>query len=303
MKVFITGATGYIGNAVARTFRRAGHDVYGLTRSQDKANLLWQDEIKPVIGDLNKSDTYASIAKDAEILIHAAADMGNDMANLDRTATERFVGWAKDTNRQRTFIYTSGCWVYGNTKNEKVTEASALNPLSIVSWRPAIEELVLKGSTDRLTTLVLRPGVVYGGKGGLTSGWFQAAEKDGVTKIVGEGYNRWPMVHVEDLANAYLRAALFRTKNEIFNVTDRSRYTVREMAQNASRATGKNADVKVWSLTDAAKTLGQPFADALVSDQHVDSWKAINLLGWNPHFGGFVDDAEQFYNAWKHARR
>ena len=62
MNVFITGATGYIGWTVANTFRRAGYRVWGLTRSKEKANRLEKNEIVPVIGSLQKPDSFKSIA-------------------------------------------------------------------------------------------------------------------------------------------------------------------------------------------------------------------------------------------------
>ncbi len=107
------------------------------------------------------------------------------------------------------------------------------------------------------------------------------------------------MVHLDDLADAYGRVVDRRTRGEIFNVIDRSRYTVREMATAASRAAGKNGEVRVVSLAEAQKVMPPPFVDALALDQHLDAWKAVEVLGWNPRFGGFVDDADLYYRAWK----
>jgi nucleoside-diphosphate-sugar epimerase len=298
MKVFITGASGYIGNSVARAFRRAGHEVWGLVRSNEKANLLWGDEIRPVIGDLKKPDSFTQALKDAEVVIHTAAEMGPDMPNLDKQAVERVLAVAKDGHRTATVVYTSGVWVYGDTKNNRVNEATPTKPLPLVAWRPAHEDMVLKASSDRLLSVVIRPGCVYGGKGGLTGMWFESAEKEGAARTVGDGNNRWAMIHVDDLAEAYLKVVHARVRGEVFNVTDRSRFTIREMASAASKAAGRSADVKVWPTSEATKQLG-PFAEALAVDQHVDSWKAVQVLGWNPRFGGFADDAEVFYNAWK----
>jgi nucleoside-diphosphate-sugar epimerase len=209
----------------------------------------------------------------------------------------------QESNRSSSFLYTSGVWAYGDTGNTRVTEASPVNPAAISAWRPPIETLVLRASSDRLATLVLRPGIVYGAQGGIPAMWFESAIQEGAARIVGEGNNRWAMVHVEDLAAAYLAAGHSRARAEIFNVTDRSRFTVREMASAAARAAGKSAEVKLTALADAAKMLGQPYAQALALDQHVDSWKAVHLLGWNPSFGGFADEADLFYGAWKNAQR
>ena len=131
------------------------------------------------------------------------------------------------------------------------------------------------------------------GAGGLTGRWF--AEPGAV---VGDGRNRWTMVHLDDLADAYVRAAESGLAGEIFNVTDRSRLTVLEMATAAARAAGYTGEIRPLPLTEARKTLGD-FADALALSQHVDSGKAVRLLGWQPRHGGFLDEVEVFYRAWK----
>jgi nucleoside-diphosphate-sugar epimerase len=302
MKVFMTGATGFIGNAVARALRRSGHEVSGLARSEDKAKALWREEVRPVLGDLRKPESYAGAARDAEVVIHAAAELGKDMSDLDRQTVERLLGAVKDAKLPRTFIYTSGCWVYGNTGMEKVTEGTARKPLPLVAWRPAHEDMVLAATSGLVATSVIRPGCVYGGRGSLTSMWFESAEKEGAARIVGEGNNRWAMIHREDLADAYARVIEKRVRGESFNLADRSRYTVREMASAASRAAGKSGEVRLTPLADAAKVMPPPFAEALAVDQHLDAWKAVQVLGWNPRFGGFVDDADLYYRAWKAQR-
>jgi nucleoside-diphosphate-sugar epimerase len=300
MKIFITGATGFIGHTVARALRRRGHEVWGLARSEEKAKRLWAEEIRPVVGDLRKHDSYLASVSEADVTIHAAAEMSKDMSEIDRQAVERIVNAQKETNRQRTFIYTSGCWVYGNTGVERAHEGSQLRPIPLIAWRPAVEELALRAGSDRLSAVVMRPGCVYGRSGSITATWFESAEKEGAARFVGDGNNRFAMVHVEDLADAYARAVDKRVKGEIFNVVDRSRYTVREMASAASRAAGKGGEARAWAVAEAQKVMPPPFVEALTLDQHLDAWKAVNVLGWNPRFGGFVDDAELYFRSWKH---
>jgi len=106
------------------------------------------------------------------------------------------------------------------------------------------------------------------------------------------------MVHLDDLADAYVRAAESGLAGEIFNVTDRSRCTVLEMATAAARPSGYKGEIRPTPLADARKTLGD-FADALALSQHVDSGKAVRLLGWQPRHGGFLDEVDVFYRAWK----
>jgi nucleoside-diphosphate-sugar epimerase len=299
MRVFVTGATGYIGGEVARAFSRAGHDVVGLCRSAEKAQGLARDEIRPVMGDITRPETYSSVAGECAILVHAAADVQGGMVGPDRAAVDTLLKAAKRGPQPKTILYTSGVWVHGNTGAQAVDETAPLAPAKLVAWRPAHEQLVL-GATG-VKGLVIRPGCVYGKQGGLTASWFQDAERDGVVRVVGNGKNRWAMVHVDDLADAYVRAAEGVLTGEVFNVTDRSRSTVADMAAAAARVAGCEGKLEHVTLPEARKTLGD-LADCLALDQHVAAWKAVRLLGWNPRHGGFVDGVQAYHEAWK-ARR
>jgi len=116
--------------------------------------------------------------------------------------------------------------------------------------------------------------------------------------VVGDGRNRVPMVHVDDLADAYVRVATSGLAAEIFNVNDQSRFTVLEMATAAARAAGYQGEVRPTPLVEARKTLGD-FADALALSQHIDARKVVRLLGWHPSHEGFLDEADVHYRAWK----
>jgi nucleoside-diphosphate-sugar epimerase len=196
----------------------------------------------------------------------------------------------------KTVIYTSGVWIYGSTGAKAADETRVVTPARKVEWRPAHERLVLDSPGVR--GIVVRPGCVYGLAGGLTGMWFESAEREGSASVVGDGANRWAMVHVHDLADAYLRLAEAGLDGEIFNVTDRSRPTVGEMAAAAARAAGHPGAVLNMPVDEAALTLGE-LAHCLALDQHVDSRKAVQRLGWQPRHGGFVDGVETFYAAWK----
>jgi nucleoside-diphosphate-sugar epimerase len=202
----------------------------------------------------------------------------------------------------RLFIYTSGCWVCGNTGRQSADEATPVNPPAMVKPRVATEDLVLAASRGLLRTLVLRPGCVYGGSGSLTASWFESAEKEGAARIVGDGAFRWAMVHVSDTAEAYRLAAESNFGGEVFNVTDRSRFTVLECAQAVSEVVTGGRTVNTTSLEDAARRMG-PVAECLTLDQHLDSSKASRTLGSQPRHGGFVDGVERYYQSWKALRK
>ena len=299
MKVFITGATGYIGFAVSKALRQAGHDVYGLTRSEEKAALLEANEIHPVQGNMQEPGSYMGVAESCSVLIHAAVDYQNDTVDLDKQTVQTMLKLGEKGATPKTFIYTSGCWVVGNTGHKAADETTPLKPAPSVAWRPEVEQMVLQ--SDSVKGLVIRPGCVYGGRGGLTGMWFNGAV-NGSLSVVGDGSNRWTMIHVDDLADAYVRVAESGLSGEIFNISDRSRYTVKEMAEAVARAVSYKGEITYQPVDQAAKKVG-PVAEALALDQHVDARKAVRLLGWQPKFGGFVDDVETFFQAWKAANQ
>ncbi len=298
MKIFITGATGYIGFAVATAFAAKGHQVFGLVRSEEKAKKVAAAEVQPVIGSMNDPHSYTTVARSCQLLIHCAAEMSEQFHLLDRKTIETLIKMAAESELSRSIIYTSGVWLYGNTANTLVDEASQLHPTTLVMPREETEKIVLNANSGKLATLIIRPGCVYGGTGGLTATWFESASKEGSAHIVGDGNFRWSMVHVQDLADLYVRAGESYLAGEIFNATDRSRFTVLECAQAANQAAGGNGKIHMTSQSEAAKTMGA-FAECLTLNQHIDSSKATQLLGWQPRHGGFVDGVDRYFTAWK----
>lgn len=295
MKILVIGASGFIGYAVASALARAAHEVYGVVRRPGAVPLLRKAEIRPIMGKLQEPASFMEAAAVCSVLIYAAADYQADTLTVDRAAVEALLQAAPRGPQPKTLIYTSGAWVHGDTGGEMVDETTPLTPARMVQSRPAIEQLVLEH--PRVRGLVIRPGDVYGGRGGLTGMWFEAAEK-GELRVIGDGNNRWPMVHVEDLADAYVRLAESGLRGEVFEVTDRSRATVNEMTEAVVRATGGTAKITHVPPAEAEKQMGA-FAECLALNQHVDARKAVRVLGWQPKHGGFVDGAETYYQAWK----
>lgn len=295
MKVFITGATGYIGFNVAQAYRRAGHEVWGLARSEEKAKRLVRNEIRPVIGSMQQPESFLPTAESCSVLIHAAADYQADTFTLDRQTVEALLGIARAGACPKTLIYTSGVWVYGDTDCRLVDETSPLAPPELVKVRPETERLVL--GARHLRGLVIRPGCVYGRQSGLTGMWFAGVEGRNLSAI-GDGSNRWAMVHVDDLADGYLRAGESALTGEAFNFTDRSRWSVRDMVGAVAHASNYAGEIRFIPVAEAVRNVG-PFAECLALNQHVDSRKAVRLLGWQPRQGGFVDEVHIFYASWR----
>jgi nucleoside-diphosphate-sugar epimerase len=134
---------------------------------------------------------------------------------------------------------------------------------------------------------VIRPGIVYGKRGGLVGGLMLGTP--GAVKVVGDGENHWPLIHVKDLADLYVRAATRPSAHgRIYNGTDGSRVRVRWIAEAFARASGRT--VSLWPLEEARGALG-PVADALAMDQQVSSARAMLELDWRPRHRDIVAEA------------
>ena len=300
MRVFVTGASGYVGGAVAAALARGGHEVSGLVRSAAAARRLAAVEVMPVTGDMSEPDSLRAAARDAEAIVHCAAEWSARFHEFDRLTTGALLEKAAAGGRERLFVYTSGVWLYGDTGGRAVDEASPLAPPEVAAPRVAVEEMVLAANHGRLRTLVLRPGCLYGGRGGLTAAWFASAVQQGAARIVGDGGNHWSMVHVDDLAAAYLSAVESTLGGDVLNLAEPSHATVRECAAAASRAAGRDGAVVSLAPAEAAAAFG-PAAVPLAFSQAVDSGKAGRLLGWQPRHAGFVAEAARCFAAWQAA--
>jgi nucleoside-diphosphate-sugar epimerase len=294
MKVFLTGGSGFIGSTVALRLKKAGHDVLALVRSEAKGAKLKEAGIKLAVGDLGNPAGYAASAWGRAAIVHVAQEYSPNGPELDRKTIQS----ARDLLRGQvgaTFIYTSGCWVLGATEGV-VDESAPVKPAKMVAWRPAHEQLALDMAKDGIRAVVVRPGIVYGGKGGLTGLLFGSAVKGGAAQTVGDGSNHWPMVHVDDLAELYVRLVERAPAGSIYNATDASQHTQKEIAEAASKAAGKEGKVQAQPLD------GGPLHEALALDQRISSEKARNDLDWRPRHESFTTEAEQLFKAWQTAQ-
>ena len=296
MKVFITGATGFIGYQVAQAYRRAGHRVWGMARNELKARRLAENEIIPVIGDMREPESYRSVAESCSILIHAAAEISEHSQELDRKTVLTLLDVSQRQARPKTLIYTSGSWDYGNTGPEPADENACARPPAIVSGRPETVRLILEAKG--VMPVVIRSGIVYGKHGSLTGMWFEGAYRHQRLEIVGSAGARKAMVHVDDLAQAYLHAGERGVQGEIFNVTDGSCHTVGDLLLAVGRAARIESLPSSLSWRQAEKRFGL-LAEALGLDQAVDSSKAAAMLRWVPRHKGFAEGAAEYYTAWK----
>ena len=295
MKVFLTGGSGYIGSAVALALKKAGHDVLALVRSEAKGEALKKAGVKLAVGELGNPAGYAGAAWGRAAFVHVAQDWSAEGPELDR----RTISSARDLLRGQvgaTFIYTSGCWVQGPTDGV-ADESTPTKPARAVSWRPAHEQAALEMARDGIRSVVVRPGIVYGGaRGGIPAMFFGTALKHGAAQTVGGGENHWPLVHIDDLAELYVRLVERAPAGSVYYAADASRLTQREIAEAAARAAGKDGKIQPQQPD------GTPYQEALTLDQQISSEKARNDLDWRPRHESFVAEAGPLFSAWHAAQ-
>ena len=190
MRVFVTGASGYLGAAIAARLVKGDCEVQGLVRSEESAELVASLGVKPVIGDLEKPETFLSDLKNNDAVVHAALRSEHETARLDRLALETIRAGVTD-GRVRHLLYTSGVWVHGDTEGRTEDETATLHPAEYSAWRPAHEEAALDMVEQEAHVTVMRPGMVYGGIGGEFDHWFREARERTLVTYPGGGIQHW----------------------------------------------------------------------------------------------------------------
>jgi nucleoside-diphosphate-sugar epimerase len=282
MRIFLTGATGYIGSAVLDAALRAGHQVTALVRNPEKAEQVSVRAATPIIGDLSKPGSYAPAAEQADAIIHTAAEQSKRREAIDRLAIDTLCDAAQrraDGGLAAAVIYTSGIWVLGDSPGEAAEDAP-VNPTPLVSWRPEHEALVTARSRNgAIRTAIVRPGVVYGGARGIIGDLLKDA-RNGLVRVIGDGRNHWPCVYDRDLADLYVRVATNPEASGVYHVNDEADESVGDIVDAISRHMRMRPDVRHVPLEEARAKMGA-YADALVLNQIVRSPRA-HALGWSP---------------------
>ncbi|SFR04383.1 Nucleoside-diphosphate-sugar epimerase [Lentzea waywayandensis] len=273
MKVFITGASGYIGKATVAALLRHGHAVEALARTDTSAAAVRETGATPVSGDLSDLDALTAAAGRADAVIHLAQA---DSAEADLAAATAM----QDGVGAGTYVHTGGTWVYGDTDGI-ADEDAAWNPPALVAWRQEVEEKVLSRAASSGRPVVIRPGLLYGGENRLIDIFFTRPGKEsGAIPYLGDGTNHWSLVHVDDLAELYV-AALNARAGAVYVGVGGVDPTTYEIATAISRGAGLEGKTVALPLDEARARMG-PIADAFALDQRFTPARAQAELGWTP---------------------
>src|SRR4249919_3411078 len=305
MRIFLTGATGYIGSAVLDALVRGGHDVTALVRDNGKARLVAKRGAHPVVGNLAEPDSFKSSAEAQDGYVHTAYDRASGRGpEIEKAALEFMVATAKRPRTaaptapaRRFIIYTSGVWVLGQSR-DPADEAAPVNSIALTAWRPAHEQFILGAATEQLRTIVVRPGVVYGGGTGMVADLFKSAS-NGLVRVVGDGNNHWPLVYDRDLADLYARLAASQDASGIYHANDEGDERVNDIVSAIRPYVSVKPDVRHVPIEEARTKMGA-LADAMALDQVVRSPRA-RALGWAPTLHSVAGNAARLLEEWRSA--
>jgi nucleoside-diphosphate-sugar epimerase len=301
MRIFLTGATGYIGSAVLDALLRAGHKVTAIARDPEKAERLAAKSVTPIIGELGTPDSYLPAVESAEAVVSTAFEYSSRGVALDRQVLDTVLPLlARSAAAEpRTFVYTSGIWVLGRTATP-ADEAAPLHPAELVAWRPEHEQLVLGWGGNGLRTLVVRPGIVYGGGRGIVSDLIKDA-LNGLVRVIGPGRNHWPCIYDRDLADLYARLIGDADARGLYHANDEADERVNDIVEAIAGQVPQTPDIRHMPMAEARKKLG-PYADALALDQRVRSPRA-RALGWSPALRSVAGNVARLLEEFRGAQR
>jgi nucleoside-diphosphate-sugar epimerase len=289
MRIFVTGATGFIGSALVPELIQAGHRVLGLTRSEAGAVALRKAGAEALPGNLEDLDSLRKGAADSEGVIHLA--FNHDFSKLEQNALDErnAIGAIGEVlaGSKRPFVVTSGTAMAANVDGRPSAEDS---PTS--SWNPrAGLETAVAEFTDRgLTTSIVRlPQVHDTRKQGLVPYLLAVTRQKGVSGYIGDGVNRWPAAHVSDVARLYRLAFEKVEPGAIYHAVDEEGVPMKAIAE----AHGRGLKVPVVSIKpqDAESHFGW-LARFATLDMASSSAITQQKLNWHPTGPGLIADLD-----------
>ena len=281
MRVFVTGATGFIGSTIVQELVHSGHQVLGLTRSDEGAKSLIAAGAQAHRGDLEDLESLRSGAANSDAVIHTAFihDFSKFQENceIDRRAIEA-LGSAL-AGSDRFLIVTSGTGVSSSGPGCPSTENDP-PPSSKVMPRAATEEAAAAVAARGVRVAVVRlPQVHDTVKQGLVTYAIRVAREKGVSAYVGDGLNRWPAAHRLDTAHLYRLVLEKAAADARYHAVAEEGVPVRDIAE----VVGRGLKVPVVSIApdEAAGHFGW-LARFVAWDIPASSAQTREKLGWNP---------------------
>ncbi|CAM2151734.1 Epimerase [Pararobbsia alpina] len=283
MKVFVTGAAGYIGSSIATHLKHTGHEVTGLVRSDEQAAALRELGITPVVGTLDDRALLIAQTSAADGVVNAAS-------SDHRGAVEALIEGLKGSGKP--LLHTSGSSLVGDNSKGEGTDAvyhedTLPAPTPDKAARVAIDALVLGAAEQGVRSAVLCNTLIYGHSLGLPRESVQLprlirqAKKSGVMRHVGRGRNIWSNVHIRDVVELY-RLALEGTPAGMFYFVENGEASFAEMANALAHQLGLDASHD-WPIEAAIEEWGYEMASyGLGSNSRVRGERARRLLGWKP---------------------
>jgi nucleoside-diphosphate-sugar epimerase len=296
MRVFLTGATGFIGSAIIPELINAGHQVLGLTRSDAGAQSLIAAGAEVHRGSLEDPESLRSGAAKSDGVIHCAFDhsaFGNDFSKFvevcekDRRAIEALGDVLRGSDRP--LVITSGTGMGNAVPGQPATEdhfdPNHLNPRKVSEVAGAcVADRGVNVSVMRL------PQVHDTVKQGLITYAVQVAREKGASAYIGEGLNRWPAAHVLDVAHLYRLALEKHEAGSRYNAVAEEGVSMREIAE----VIGRGLKVPVVSLSQEEAQAHFGWLAMFTSfDMPASSAQTRERLGWRPTGPGLIADLEQ----------
>jgi nucleoside-diphosphate-sugar epimerase len=294
MRVFLTGATGFIGTVVIDELRTAGHRVAGLARSDAAAAALASRGVEVLRGDVAEPERLAQYARASDGVVHCA--FGHDFSKyIEMGETDlRAVAAMADAlaGSGKPLIVTSG--MTAGVVGRACTEADPAQTEGLLSVRGRPEQLALDASSSNVRSVVVRlpPSVHDVEQQGIVSLLIATARQTGTSAYIGDGRNRWPAVHRRDAARLF-RLALDRGEpGERLHAVAEDGVPLRSIAE----AIGAKLGVPTRSI-DADTAAGHFgwFAAMAANDMQASSAHTRRRLGWQPAEPGLLDGLSRDY--------
>ena len=278
MRVFVTGATGFIGSAIVKELLATGHQVLGLARNDASADALAAIGVPAHRGDLADTASLVAGAKACDGVIHTAFihDFSQYMANIetDQRAVEAMASSLEGTDKP--LVIASGTLMVARAG--VATEADTpVNP----GGRGVSETIVLSAAARGVRGVVMRlPPTVHGaGDKGFIAWMVDMARKHGSAAYVGEGTNHWPAVHRLDAAKAFCLAVEKAPPGAALHAVAEEGVPMRAIAETIAKGLGLPArSVTPEEAMVALEFLGM-FAGV---DNRTSSARTREILGWTP---------------------